>query len=148
MKAQIIESLCWILALVAGGSLWRLKTERALIAEMERQIRNQKSEIRNLPPTVEWTADNVLALRKFFAEETGQKLIELCGGHALAEAMREAHGDRATPQAAGMDALLRFQFNLASNEQLNRISRAAGAQVAITGEGDQDDADSAAHRSF
>lgn len=135
-----------LLAVVAGGSLWRLKETAAQIAALRRQLRPPA--VAPLPPTVDWTADDVLALRKFFAEQTGRKLIELCGGHALAEAMREAHGDRATPKAAGMDALLRFQFNLASDQEFLRISRAAGAQVATTEEGEQDDADPAAHRSF
>lgn len=92
------------------------------------------------PAPLVWTPDDCLALRKFFGEATGRKLIELCGGHALHEAMREAHGDRTTPMAAGMDALLRFQFNLASDQEYKRVSRPAGDQAGFTGDGEQEDA--------
>lgn len=91
--------------------------------------------------TVEWTEEDVLRLRGFLATPVGQKLVAICGAHAQQTALKECAGDRATPQAAGMDALLRFQFNLASDLQLQRISRATGEQVATNQPAGQEESD-------
>lgn len=68
-----------------------------------------------------------MALRVFLSSEAGQKLIKVCGSAIHAEAMAESAGDRASKKAFGMDALLRLQFNLASDKE---FARATGEQVA------------------
>lgn len=68
-----------------------------------------------------------MALRAFLATETGQKLVKVCGSAIHAEAMAESAGDRASKKAFGMDQLLKFQFNLASDKE---FARATGEQVA------------------
>lgn len=77
---------------------------------------------------VEWTASNCQELRKFYANETGQKLVKICGSHITIEAMKECAGDKGSPQAYGMDCLLRFQFNLASDTMLAQISPPPASQ--------------------
>jgi hypothetical protein len=74
------------------------------------------------PVLVDWDAQDVMELRKFLQNQTGKKLIEICGAHSLRTAMKECSGDKGAPEAAGMDAMLRFQFNLASDRMLQQIS--------------------------
>lgn len=93
------------------------------------------------PATVAWDVDDCEVLRHFLNQPTGRKLIEICGMHALQEALKEAQGDRANPQASGMDAMLRFQFNLASETVREKISGASAAQDANkTADGEQNGA--------
>jgi hypothetical protein len=83
------------------------------------------------PEFATWTAQDVGNLRMFLKTETGQKLVSICGSKIFQQGMKEAHGD-ALARAAGMDELLIFQFNLASDEQLAKLSEATAAQVAQT----------------
>lgn len=102
------------------------------------------------PVTVEWEAGDCEVLRDFLAKETGRKLVQVAGQHALHQAMRECQGDKATPEAAGMEAMLRFIFNLASVQQQQKISQAASDRAANhdTTAGEQDDAAAVESRSF
>lgn len=85
-----------------------------------------------------WDESDVTALRTFFSSATGQKLIAICGSETLQQGMKEAAGDSLT-RAAGMDFMLRFQFNLASDKELARISGATAAQAAKSPEHSQQD---------
>lgn len=76
---------------------------------------------------------DIMALRAFFATETGQKLVKVCGSAIHVEAMAESAGDRASKKAFGMDALLRFQFNLASDKEFARATSESVAQPDTTG---------------
>lgn len=89
-------------------------------------------------PTVNWTAEHVGHLREFLGSETGRVVVAICGQHALTEAMNEAQGDRTSPKAAGMDAMLRFQFNLASDKTLAAISGGSPANEQNTADAEQD----------
>ena len=101
------------------------------------------------PVFEQWTGDDVTNLCHFLKTPTGQKLVSICGSETLQTGMKEANGDTAAPKAAGMDYLLRFQFNLASSQELARISRAAGDQAATTDNAEQKaDVDPASMRSF
>lgn len=96
----------------------------------------------------EWTAADVEIWRAFLSNPTGAKLVAICGQHALQQAMKEAQGD-ALAQAAGMDALLTFQFNLASDRMHARLSEAAADSAANHATaGEQDDAAAVESRSF
>ncbi len=89
------------------------------------QVLDPKTKRFTAPPaTIDWTPDNCMALRSFLSNETGRKMIEICGGRAFQEAMKEAQGDRSNPQGAGMDAMIRFQFNLASDAAFQTLSEA------------------------
>ncbi len=95
----------------------------------------------------EWTAADVEIWRAFLSNPTGAKLVAICGQHALQQAMKEAQGD-ALAQAAGMDALLTFQFNLASDKVHQRLSEAAADSAANHTTAGEDDADAVESRSF
>ncbi len=90
-----------------------------------------------LPEFEKWTASDVSLLRAFLGSATGEKLVKICGSETHKAAMIEATGATTPKRAHGMDWLLRFQFNLASDEIL---SRAAGAQAEITTGGAENDA--------
>jgi len=119
----------------------------AWIAELERELLNwqrrfdARPAVRRFtvpPPTTGWTAGDCEALRSFFQKETGRKLLEICGAHALHEAMKECAGDKAAPLAAGMDAMLRFQFNLASESVRQKLSDESADSDSKTAEREQD----------
>lgn len=100
------------------------------------------------PVTVDWTVGDVIEARRFLSGETGRKFVEICGAEALREAMAEVCGDRTGPRAAGMDAMLRFQFNLASDALFQKISSPTLAKVDHTTDGQQDEAGLVEIRSF
>lgn len=72
-----------------------------------------------------WTADDVGHLRTFLNTPTGKKLVAISGSETFQQSLRECSGDDGAPKAAGMDYLLRFQFNLASERCLKTISSAS-----------------------
>ena len=90
------------------------------------------------PAVEDWTADDCLLWRKFLGTPTGQKLILISGGEASETAMKECCGDTATPQASGMSAMLRFQFNLASDVVFQSLSGEAPAQASNTADREQE----------
>ncbi len=96
---------------------------------------------------VDWNADDVANLRKFYVTYTGSKLVKICGSETLQQAMKEANGD-ALARAAGMDHMLRMQFNMASDKELARISAATAVPVAHSDDSQQEEAASSAIRSF
>ena len=93
------------------------------------------------PAFEQWNGDDVSHLRSFFGSGTGQKLIAICGSETFQIAMKEANGDSTVPQAAGMDSMLRFQFNLASDAMLKKISEATPDAVANPESSEQNDAE-------
>lgn len=96
------------------------------------------------PQFEQWTSDDVANLRSFFSSVTGRKIVSISGSVTFQQAMKEAAGD-SLALAAGMDHMLRFQFNLAS--ELARISGATAAQAANP-ESIQKNEDDALLRSF
>lgn len=131
------------------------------ISELRMQISQKAYLIRKLNATIaerreivqpvfeKWTASDVETLRAFYKTHTGQKLVSICGSETLQQGMKEAQGN-AMAKAAGMDYMIRFQFNLASDKELARISGETAAQVSKTNTDDdeQNDVASPAIRSF
>jgi len=93
------------------------------------------------PVFEQWNGDDVSHLRSFFSSGTGQKLIAICGSETFQKAIKESNGDATTPQASGMDYMLRFQFNLASDAMLQKISEATPDVVANPESSEQNDAE-------
>jgi hypothetical protein len=81
----------------------------------------------------QWTTEDVQALRKFLSSDTGLKLVRMCGSHIHTEALSECAGDKAAPKAYGMDQLLRYQFNLASDTILSQVAGDTAAKPNTTG---------------
>lgn len=106
------------------------------------------------PQSAEWVYEDVIKLRQFLTTGTGKKLVLICGSEIIQQAMKEVNGDSTMARASGMDGLLRFQFNLASEKMSDKlsqkISRSAGAQAETQPPGDSElnDADLPEIRSF
>lgn len=99
------------------------KIKKALIAklkDLESKPQNNFTIVQS--EHVEWTVSDVSALRQFFANETGQKVVKICGAHIVVESMRECSGDTGSPRAYGMDSMLKFIYNLASDAMVAKIS--------------------------
>jgi hypothetical protein len=100
------------------------------------------------PVYAQWNQSDVIELKKFLAGITGKKLISICGSEIFQQSMKEAYGDAGAPTAAGMDRMLIFQFNLASDETLQKISRASLDKEANSESNEQNDIDAPLVRSF
>ena len=92
-----------------------------------------------LPEFEAWTVEDVQALRNFMRSATGLKMVKNCGSYIHEQAMSECAGDKATPKAFGMNELLRWQFNLASEKMLSQAAGDTAANTNTTG-GALDDA--------
>jgi len=101
------------------------------------QPRPAKFEI--LPEFEEWEQSDVMALRSFLSSQTGRKLVKVCGSEIHVASLKECAGDSGSPQAYGMNQMLLFQFNLASDKMLSQAAGDTAAKTDTTG-GAQDDA--------
>lgn len=145
--ALIILLLVVVIALavslaISNRTVWDLEDDvRELLAQESQVDGPAPSRSFTIPPqTLEWQAEDCEILRHFLTQPTGRKLVEICGGEALQEAMKEAQGDRGNPKAAGMDAMLRFQFNLASETVRQKLSGDSAAQESKPADGEQNGA--------
>jgi hypothetical protein len=122
-------------------SLLKLKSEADDRLLTNARERSSKAEYRlielqstptALPPLVKWTDKDVIELRKFYASNVGQKLVEACRAKVLDDSMKACQEAdmHAVGRAAGADELLRWQFNQASEHMLQKLSRASSAQDA------------------
>lgn len=86
-----------------------------------------------LPSPAIWNAEDVTELRKFFNSSTGNRFTNLCRAKVLDDAISGCHSNaHDASKAAGADELLRWQFNKASDKELQEISRATSVKVAPT----------------
>lgn len=90
-----------------------------------------------------WSVEDIFNLKKFLSTETGQKFISTCGAKIQAEMLEACndpmHTTHSAAKCAGADALLRWQFNLASDVTLSQITSDTGDKNPVVGQQDESD---------
>ena len=101
-----------------------------------------------LPEFERWEQSDVMALRAFFSSETGRKLVKVCGSEVHKASLHECAGDAGSPKAFGMNQMLVFQFNLASDLQFSQASGDTDATQDTAGGAENDAVPAEYRRSF
>ncbi len=112
----------------------------------------QAKQFPSLPMPLEWGQNDVLALRAFRDSGTGQKLFEIARAkvleHGVANAADVFHTQHSAGVTTGMDNMLKYLWNMASDEILKRFQDDAPAKASNNTGTDERESDPAFKRAY